>query len=88
MRTIQATRFSEIKTPPKRASVVDGCIVFQGEDHYYVPLESVTSHKHLCQWIIHLSEKIWVTPKMIGDFVWLVCKEKGWPIYGENKEAV
>ena len=38
--------------------------------HYEVPLDELKTAAGICNWLAHLSEKIWFHPQMLADFLY------------------
>lgn len=55
--------------------------IFFPERDYWIELDRIQDQGDLLQWVLHLSEKVWVDTRMLARFVKLVCERKRWRIY-------
>lgn len=67
-----------------RVELQGDCVVLDVEYPYEITLDRVPNHAALVEWIYHLSEKTWVDSHVIASFIHVVCKAKGWEIYGNH----
>lgn len=47
---------------------------------YEIDVCRIPNKACLLGWVLHLSEKRWVTTKLLGEFVECVCRNNGWTI--------
>lgn len=71
--------------------IEDGFVVYKSDGfHYDISLGSIGNHLQLLEWVVHLSAKNWIDADLLGSFVQIVCREKGWNLFGkffEQKDA-
>ena len=51
----------------------DGFIILNGD--YDIAIDRTDSHSKIISWVMHLSEKNWVTKEMIASFISLACRK-------------
>ena len=62
----------------KRVRRRGGYIVLDG--HYRIELTRIDSYKAMVDWVIHLSDKSWVTAEMLGRVCRIACSVNRIPI--------
>lgn len=60
--------------------------IYWGGHRYSIDLNEIKSPRHVCEWLVHLSEKNWkgATFERIGYFVKHVFHRKGWDVYRDG----
>lgn len=63
--------------------------VWWGGYEYSIKLDDIKSPRHVCEWLVHLSEKSsWnATHEQIGEFVKDVFFAKGWDVYADGPKS-
>jgi hypothetical protein len=68
----------EIEEDKKYITIEDDCVVMRWRSEYAIKLSRIKSWAHLVDWIMHLSEKGWMTPRRLRLFADVVIKAKKW----------
>lgn len=61
----------------KQVSVKEGHIVINVTYEYNIPLETCQSYKNILSWVLHLTEKTWITTEVLERFILVACLEAG-----------
>jgi len=58
-----------------------GNIVIDIGSPYRIELSRCNTHEKIVDWVLHLSEKVWITPAIIQRFIELAAQENGLAIH-------
>lgn len=64
--------------------IEDGCVIvykYPNGHLYRVDLKRCDTPVKLLDWVVYLSEKVWMNRRLIRQFVVLVSERHGWDIY-------
>ena len=64
----------------KQVFVQDRVITFNVNCEYNVPLNRCKSTAEILAWVVHLSEKTWITTEHLERFILLACRENGFEL--------
>lgn len=52
---------------------------WHGPQSYDIPMSSLSTHKDVLAWTLHLAKKQWMTPRRLQIFIETVAAANGWP---------
>jgi hypothetical protein len=61
----------------KQVSVKEGHIVINVTYEYNIALDTCQSYKNILSWVLHLTEKTWMTTEVLERFIRVACHEAG-----------
>lgn len=64
----------EIKSEDKQIEVKEDHIVINVVYEYNIPLNRCRNYTEILGWVLHLSEKTWVTSKLLRRFIHVALK--------------
>lgn len=68
----------------QKVRIEDDCVVLNG--NYWIELDRIKEEIDLLEWVVHLTEKVWVDTRIIRRFVKLVCENKQWDLYKRKSD--
>lgn len=72
--------------PTKYVKVENGAVGFP-DYSYWIELRHIPNEGVLIEWVLHLSEKNWITKEHIAQFIEAVCHCRSWGRYHGNQGA-
>ncbi len=80
-RGVAAPAAKRLKIP--RLDRKNRAIDFPASPHgyYWVPLDECSTHRQIIQWVMHLTDKDWMTKEHMRTFIRLACDFHGLPIW-------
>ena len=61
----------------KQVAVKEGHIVINVTYEYNIALDTCRSYENILGWVLHLTEKTWMTNEILERFILLACHESG-----------
>lgn len=62
---------------PSRVTVADGVLTINDTYPYEVELRRIASNDDLLAWVVHLTEKTWMTHDLMREFVYVAAHAAG-----------